>query len=101
VVIYKIKYPPNAVNEHLEDNRSMQTKEEPRRTRARTYASGRSRNRRRNQPAWILLFPPKLKKEKMSWRVSRPALHKVYSLFFASFTAYECDAMQGQKTPGY
>jgi hypothetical protein len=28
----------------------------------------------------------------MSWRVSRPALHKVYPLFFASFTVYECDA---------
>jgi hypothetical protein len=46
-------------------------------------------------------FLASLKKEKMSWRVSRPALHKVYSLFFASYTAYECDAMHGQKTPGY
>jgi hypothetical protein len=64
VVINKLKYPPNTVNEHLEGNRSMQTKEEPRRTGARTNASGRSRNRRRNQPAWILLFLPSLKERR-------------------------------------
>lgn len=100
MVIYKIKYPPNTVNEHLEDiSSSMQTKEEPRRTRARTYASGRSRNRRRNQPAWILLFLPSLEKRRCHGvSLGLPSIR--YTLSSSPRSRF-MNVMQGQKTPGY